>query len=215
STAVAAALTPEADRRHMASVSNGRLFELLVASGLAPKPEWWGYWVDGRPGGTPPSTLETDATRRAALEGVLTGPTLAEAWRELAKRLGPDPSQWAWGKIHTASFRHSLASTPAEQALMNTGAVPRGGDGTTPNATGAGARQTAGASYREVIDVSNWDNSVMTNVPGQSGQPGSPHYADLFPLWADGQYHPMVFSRAAGEKHAAARLRLLPAAAGR
>jgi penicillin amidase len=215
STALAAALVPEADRRHMASVPTGRLFELLVASGLAPKPPWWGYWVDGRPGGTSPATLEPDATHRAVLEAALTGPTLVEAWRELAKRLGPDPGLWAWGMIHTASFRHALASTPAEQQLMNTGAVPRGGDGTTPNATGSGARQTAGASYREVIDVSSWDNSVMTNVPGQSGQPGSPHYADLFRPWAEGQYHPMLFSRAAVEKHAAARLKLVPAVARR
>jgi penicillin amidase len=63
--------------------------------------------------------------------------------------------------------------------------------------------------------VSNWDSSVMTNVPGQSGQPGSPHYADLFPLWAEGQYHPMLFSRAAVEKHAATRLKLVPAVAER
>ncbi len=215
SAALATALTPEADRRHMSSVSNGRLFELLIATGLAPKPTWWGYWVDGRPGGMSPATLEPDPTHRAVLEAALTGPTLVEAWRELAKRFGPDPGQWAWGKIHTASFRHPLASTAAEQQLMNTGAVPRGGDGTTPNATGSGARQTAGASYREVIDVSSWDNSVMTNVPGQSGQPGSPHYADLFPLWAEGRYHPMLFSRAAVEKHAATRLKLVPAVAER
>jgi len=215
STAVAGAITPEADRTHMTSVGNGRLFELLVASGLADRPAWWGHWTDGRPGGTPSATLAPDATHRAALAAALTGPTLVEAWRELAKRLGPDPGQWAWGKIHTASFRHGLASTPAEQQLMNTGAVPRGGDGTTPNATGSGARQTAGASYREIIDVSNWDDSVMTNVPGQSGQPGSSHYGDLFPLWAAGQYHPMLFSRAAVEKHAAARLTLAPRAEGR
>ena len=212
STALAQALTPEADRRHMASVPVGRLFELLVTSGLAPKPSWWGHWVDGRPGGTAPASLALDETNRAVLQAALTGPTLVEAWRELRTRFGPDPAQWAWGKIHTASFRHQLAASPAERQLMNTGTVPRGGDGTTPNATGSGARQTAGASFREVIDVSNWDNSVATNVPGQSGQPGSPHYTDLFPLWAEGSYHPLAFSRAAVEKHAAARLKLLPAA---
>jgi acyl-homoserine lactone acylase PvdQ len=30
---------------------------------------------------------------------------------------------------------------------------------------------------------------------GQSGQPGSAHYADLLPLWAEGRYFPLAFSR--------------------
>ena len=88
--------------------------------------------------------------------------------------------------------------------------MPRGGDSTTPNATGSGARQTAGASFREVIDVANWDRSMTINVPGASGQPGSPHYADLLPLWAEGRYHPLPFSRRAVESNAAQRLVLLP-----
>ena len=92
--------------------------------------------------------------------------------------------------------------------------MARGGDATTPNATGSGARQTAGASFRLVLDVSDWDRSTTINVPGASGQPGSPHYADLLPLWAEGRYHPLPFSRTAVESHAANRLMLLPAAAG-
>ncbi len=46
-----------------------------------------------------------------------------------------------------------------------------------------------------ILDVSNWDNSVMTNVPGESGDPDSPHYRDLFPLWAKHQYFPLFYSR--------------------
>jgi penicillin amidase len=64
-----------------------------------------------------------------------------------------------------------------------------------------------------VIDVSDWDRSMTINVPGLSGQPGSPHYADLLPLWAEGQYHPLPFSRAAVAAAAAQRLVLVPAAA--
>jgi len=115
--------------------------------------------------------------------------------------------------MHRVSFVHPLASSPVLQAVLNTGDVPRGGDGTTPNATGMGARQTAGASFREVIDLANWDDSMTINVPGLSGQPGSPHYADLLPLWADGRYHPLPFSRGAVEQYAAERLRLVPAGA--
>jgi penicillin amidase len=39
----------------------------------------------------------------------------------------------------------------------------------------------------------------MTNVPGESGVPGNPHYGDLIKDWADGRYHQMPFSRKAVE----------------
>ena len=60
---------------------------------------------------------------------------------------------------------------------------------------GANFRQTSGASYREVIDLGDFDNSLAINLPGQSAQPESEHYADLYPLWGRGEYFPLVFSR--------------------
>lgn len=141
----------------------------------------------------------------------MTGPPLAEAWRETVRRQGPDPAKWSWGRMHRATFEHALATTGERSAVLNLSDVPRGGDGTTVNATAGGERQTNGASFREIIDLSDWDRSVMINVPGNSAQPLSPHYGDLLPLWADGRYHPMLFSRAAVDRHATARLVLRPA----
>ncbi len=46
-----------------------------------------------------------------------------------------------------------------------------------------------------VADTSDWDNSVGLNAPGQSGNPDSPHYRDLFELWARGNYFPIFYSR--------------------
>ena len=46
-----------------------------------------------------------------------------------------------------------------------------------------------------VADTANWDNSVGLNAPGQSGDPDSPHYRDLFELWARGKYFPIFYSR--------------------
>jgi penicillin amidase len=89
--------------------------------------------------------------------------------------------------------------------------VPRGGDGNTVNATsGARMLQTHGASFREILDLSDWDKSVAVNVPGQSAQPGSPHYGDLLPLWASGQYFPLLFTRKAIEAQSKDKLILLP-----
>ncbi len=54
-----------------------------------------------------------------------------------------------------------------------------------------------GASYREIFDLSDWDNAVAINVPGQSGQPGAKHFDDLLPLWRDGLYFPLRYSKPA------------------
>ena len=61
---------------------------------------------------------------------------------------------------------------------------------------GAGTVAADGASYREILDVADWDRSIVTNVPGQSAQPGSPFFGNLLKLWADDTYFPLVYSRA-------------------
>jgi penicillin amidase len=71
---------------------------------------------------------------------------------------------------------------------------------------GAGTVAADGASYREILDVADWDRSLVTNVPGQSGQPGGPYYANLLPLWADNRYFPLAFSRKAVDANAARTL---------
>ena len=45
------------------------------------------------------------------------------------------------------------------------------------------------------MDVGGWDNSLCLNGPGQSGDPRSPHYADLAQIWASGDYVPMLYSK--------------------
>ena len=61
-----------------------------------------------------------------------------------------------------------------------------------------------------VLDVGNWDASRTINAPGQSGDPFSPHYRDLAPLWATGQYVPLLFSRDAVENAASEVIKLIP-----
>lgn len=130
---------------------------------------------------------------------------LFDATDSLRQAHGPDPAAWRWGAVHIAGFRHPLA------AVFDLPGVPRGGDGNTVNATaGPGFRQTAGASYRLIVDFADFDNSSATNVPGQSGQPGSPYYGNLVPLWGSGTYFPLVYSRAAVERATAHVLTLRP-----
>ena len=137
--------------------------------------------------------------------------SLDEAFAELSSTLGSDPASWRWGRLHTIGFRHPLSNSGTRQAVFDLKPVERGGDGFTPNATrGPGYSQSSGASYRHILDLADWDRSVFTSAPGQSGQPGSPHYADLLPMWAEHRYAPLLFSREAVEENTANRLLLLP-----
>ena len=78
-----------------------------------------------------------------------------------------DETAWQWGKLHQLLLAHPLGKS--EYQL---GPVPRPGDSNTVNATsGANFRQTNGASWREILDVGDWDRSVMTNVPESRATP--------------------------------------------
>jgi penicillin amidase len=150
----------------------------------------------------PHSQAERDAVLMTSLE---------EAVKEARERLGDDQSKWRWGKLHVAPFTHALSTDAERKALFDLPSVERGGDGNAVLATGGpGFRQNHGASFREILDLSDWDRSVATNVPGQSGQPGSKHYGDLLTLWAEGKYFPMLFSKQKVEAMAKRRLTLEP-----
>jgi penicillin amidase len=140
--------------------------------------------------------------------------SLADAGHEMEQKEGADPALWSWGAMHTITFRHSLDELPQGKALFDLGPLSRPGDGETVDATGgADFHQMSGASYREIFDLSNWDNARAINTPGQSGQPGSRHYSDLLSLWEAGQYFPLVYSKEAVEQNSTDVLTLMPEAA--
>jgi penicillin amidase len=115
--------------------------------------------------------------------------------------------------LHYIKFRHALDQLPGAASVTDLGPLPRSGDGNTVGATGwygGSFEQIAGASYREILDVADWDRSFAINTPGQSGQLGSPHYSDLLPLWQDWQYFPLSYSREAVEKNTTNELVLEP-----
>ena len=101
-----------------------------------------------------------------------------------------------WGQQHARAFPHPLLRE------LDLGPVERSG--------GAGTVEADGATYREILDVVDWDRSQAINVPGQSGQPGSPYYGSLLKMWADNEYFPLAFSRKAVDAAATHRLTLRP-----
>jgi penicillin amidase len=139
--------------------------------------------------------------------------TFTQAVKQTRMLAGDDPSAWRWGKIHVTPFRHSLDTLGGlYEQTFDHGPVERGGDGNSPNNTTHDDtfRQIHGASYRHVLDLADWDRGLATSTPGQSGQLGSPHYGDLLPLWAEGNYIPLSFSRGKVESVVRHRLTLTP-----
>lgn len=152
-----------------------------------------------------------EATREAILLD-----SLASAWAETAKLLGPDPAKWRWGDLHLAGFAPAAATIagPALRRQLEMAPLQVGGSASTPMATSMRSGNfdvVAGASVRMVLDVGEWDNSVFINTPGQSGDPFNAHYRDLYPLWAEGRYVPLLFSRASVERNAESITNFAPA----
>lgn len=138
--------------------------------------------------------------------------SLGLAYLDLLKELGPPGPAWHWGEHHFARLDHPLERTRTSPAWARGPRVARPGSADTVDLTaydGSG-RQYHGASFRIVIDVGAWDESVAVNAPGQSGDPRSPHYDDLTDLWSRGRYFPLLYSREAVDRHRETTLRLLP-----
>jgi len=96
------------------------------------------------------------------------------------------------------------------RARLEVGPAPRGGDGSTVSATGNGDNQTSGGSLKFIADTEDWDNPIGLNTPGQSGDPESPHYRDLFEMWSKGRYFPVAYSRSKVESVTETVTRLSP-----
>jgi penicillin amidase len=160
----------------------------------------------------PDSALGTDP---AAARDQILSESLQGALTELRQRLGSDMTTWAWGRLHRAGFEPAIAvlADPELRAQMSVGPLETPGSSSTPRAQSYRPTDFAvvsGASVRLVMDVGAWDNSVAMNSPGQSDDPMSAHYRDLFPMWAQGTYVPLRFSRAAVDRDAEELIHLSP-----
>jgi penicillin amidase len=122
----------------------------------------------------------------------------ARAAMELVRaRHGADPAGWQWGQVHQAHWRHPL-STP-DREWLDIGPTPVDGGSDTVRNTGAGQpafSAASGAEYRMVVDFAEPDRFLAVQNIGNSGQPGSPHYADQFAPWLAGEYHVVALRRA-------------------
>ncbi len=108
-----------------------------------------------------------------------------------------------------------MGRTPLRSAF-NLGPFPIGGDEHTPNHASVMPLDPLGPvkslpNLRATIDVGEWSNSRFVLAGGQSGNPFSPHYADLLPLWQKGEGVPIAFTAEEIRAAAVTELRLSPA----
>jgi penicillin G amidase len=141
--------------------------------------------------------------------------SLRSAFLDMEKLQGVDVKAWEWGKLHRSLPEHvMLDMLDADlRAKLQPGPFPAPGGSYTPAQSGyriSDFQVTSGASFRMVLDVGNWDNSRAVNYPGQSGNPGGPHYRDLTGMWLEGDYFPLLYTRAAVEKATHTRIFLKP-----
>jgi penicillin amidase len=161
-------------------------------------------------GGHPALAARTGLDDTSARDAFLVE-TLVAAWADACARFGADPAHWRWGDLHKGYFDHAL--TPVRPGF-DVGPFAMGGNSITvmmAHYEASDYRVRNGASVRMVVDVGDWDNSLWINAPGQSGIPGDRHYDDLAPLWAKGDYVPMLYTAAAVDSETQHRIDLHPA----
>ncbi|MGE0041817.1 MAG: penicillin acylase family protein, partial [Vicinamibacterales bacterium] len=151
--------------------------------------------------------------RRETLEDLMPLAAL-DALDVLAARPGGETGA-AWDRLHAARFAHPLGASGALASwLFDRGPVPLPGDGTTVMRVSWDRARPFAAwehpSWRQLVDVGDWDLSRVVLPAGQSGHPLSPHYFDQNADWAAGRYRRQPFSREAVEAARAHRLVLNP-----
>lgn len=177
------------------SECQGKLYSLVLRLLRDPAHPWWSYG----PGGTRESVVD-HAFRRA--------------FRWLEAKLGPDPSAWAWGRLHRTAMRH-MFSGPLDTPRFDCPGLPLAGDDNTPCQTAMSSAEPFVASgpipsYRMVADVGAWDNSRAVLPLGQSGQPGAAHYMDQYEMWRKGETHPMPWTPGAVARATKHEIQFLP-----
>jgi penicillin amidase len=132
---------------------------------------------------------------------------------------GRDPARWRWGRVRTLTLKHLFGDKRPLDRIFNLGPIPWGGDSSTPAQASVDTLNPCAnpgfvASARMVVDVGAWENARYSLPGGQSGNPVSPHYADLFPFWRRGEGVPIAWAREEVRRASKELLRLTPRAYG-
>lgn len=143
---------------------------------------------------------------------------IRDARRDLTRRMGPDPDQWAWGRLHRLNLRNNtlgVSGVGPVEWLVNRTDFPASGGSAAVNATSwdasLGYEVTAAPSMRMVVSMADLDDSRWINLTGVSGHPFDKNYTDQTELWLRGETLAWPFSREAVDATTEDTLTLEPA----
>ena len=125
----------------------------------------------------------SETVERAILE------SLSDALGEMENQFGRDPSSWRYGAFNTMGLRHPLSE------VVETGTRARIDIASEEKCSAGGSVGTTRASWRQILDVGNWDAALAMSNPGQSGDPDSPFYRNLWDPWRNCEAFPLLYSR--------------------
>jgi len=125
---------------------------------------------------------------------------LDETWSFMRSRVSANPKKWNWGELHELRLRHAFERL-GERPLawvgrrLGSGPFPAPGDPdsvwTMFNGDLPDDALELGPALRYAVDLGDPEHALFGLAGGQSGHPGSPHYADALADWLSGQPRPL------------------------
>lgn len=197
----------------IASITRDELTRLLLEPKLGPASDaddgtlsWKSYhslsetvWLENLLTNQPPQWLPANFLNYDEL--------IAAATEQALKKAPQDLNSWSWGTENSLTIQNPvLGKVPILQRWTGTGANAQSGSVYTVKAVG----HAHGPSERFTADLSNWDDSTLNTVTGQSGNFLSPYYMDQWSAWYTGHTFKLPFSKTAVENAAQHRLMLEP-----
>ena len=149
------------------------------------------WWVD-------PSTSQIESRDDAIRK------SMDNALTELENKLGNDPTDWQWGRLHYVIFKHAFSGVSSIlDKVIDIGPYEIGGDGTTvfnteypftigldkfPRFKHGEFENNLGPVMRFIYDFSKPDKINLILTTGESGNVMSKHYKDMSRMWITGKY---------------------------
>ncbi len=124
---------------------------------------------------------------------------LATAVKRIQVHAGTSPDRWAWGEVRPTWLQHPFGEQWPMDRLFHIGPIPAGGDASTVHQSAVDLANPltpalCSPTARMVVDVGAWENSRYVVLGGQSGNPYSPHHADMVPKWLEGDGVPLPWT---------------------
>ena len=117
--------------------------------------------------------------------------------------------------MRTLTLRHPAGARAPLGRVFNCGPFPWGGDAHTVSQASVDPSDPAGdpvyiATLRMAVDLAQPERARFVLPGGQSGNPCSPHYDDLLPLWLTGDGVEIPWTDAQIAERCVRELRLEP-----